>query len=156
MPRRSRTRRQGKSKDESQIPRYRLSYDGERILWKLEILDPDGPWGWRSAAVTRDWWDVIFPTLKDFETMTWAEILRASGGRRAGNNHHPVAVENLSRAARNRLKEIGLNDIDELFSLRLDGTKRIYGIRDGQALMVLWYDPYHGNNKKAVYPVKSR
>ncbi len=156
MAQRSKARWQGKSKDPALPPQYRISYDSEKVVWKLEILDPDGPWGWRSAAVDRDWWVEIFPKLKHFETMTWAEILRASGGRRIGNNHHPVAVENLSRAAQNRLKEIGLSEVWELFSLRLDGTKRIYGIRDGQVLKVLWYDPHHGNNKKAVYPVKGR
>lgn len=149
-------RRSKKTKEPAQLHRDPVSYDRAKIVWQLEIVDLVGTWGWRSVAVARDGWDEILPKLKDFETMTWAGIMRASGGRRAGNNHHPVAVEDLSRAAQNRLKELGLNDAGELFSLRLDGTKRIYGIRDRQALKVLWYDPYHGNNRKAVYPVKGR
>ena len=49
---------------------------------------------------------------------------------------------------------IGHEDVTELFSLRLDATKRVYGIRDRQVLKLLWFDPYHGDNSKAVYPVR--
>ena len=86
--------------------------------------------------------------------MTWAAIMAASGGRRRGTNHHPVKVEKLTRQAKNRLEEIGQDDVDELFSLRLTQTQRIYGIRDRRALRLLWFDRHHGNNGRAVYPVR--
>ena len=85
--------------------------------------------------------------------MTWASILQAAGGRKAGNNNHPVQVINLNPKARKRLKLINQEDLTELFSLRLTGTKRIYGVRDRQVLKLLWYDRYHGDNALAVYPV---
>lgn len=88
--------------------------------------------------------------------MTWAEIMQASGGRVRGNNSHPVRVEKLTRQAKARLAEIRQEDVSELFSLRLTAITRIYGVRDGRALKLLWYDPYHGMNAQAVYPVRSR
>ena len=88
--------------------------------------------------------------------MTWAEIMRAAGGRTRGNNHHFVEVGKPTGQAKERLAEIRRDDVSELFSLRLDATKRICGIRDGRALKPLWYDPHHGTNARAVYPVQDR
>ena len=127
----------------------------ETVAWRFGIADLDGRWGWRTAA-GRDWWEEILPKLQAFEKMTWQEIMRASGGRRRGSNSHSVKVEKLSREAKHRLAELNQDDVSELFSLRLDSTKRIYGIRDGRVLKLLWYDPYHGENARAVYPVRKK
>ena len=96
------------------------------------------------------------PKLCNFESMTWSEIMRASGGRSKGNNSHFVKVKSLTPDAKRRLAEIGQDDVSDLFSLRLSATERIYGIRDRRALKLLWYDPHHGNNAKAVYPMRKR
>ena len=124
-------------------------------MWGFSIVDLEGPWGWRTAAAAV-WWNEILPKLQDFESMTWVEIMRAAGGRTRGSNSHFVPAERLTRQAKDRLAEIGQDDVSELFSLRLTATMRIYGIRDRRALKLLWYDPYHGTNARAVYPVRSR
>lgn len=74
-----------------------------------------------------------------------------SGGRSAGTNHHNLALEGFTRDAKKRLIELKLDDISELFSLRLSNTIRIYGIKDGRVLKILWYDQYHGS-KNGAYP----
>lgn len=130
-------------------------HDGETVVWSFAAADLDGDWGWRATAA-RDWWEGILPKLQHFESMTWSELLRASGGRSRGNNHHAVKVENLTAQAKKRLREIDADDAEELFSLRLAATTRIYGFRDGRALRLLWYDPWHGDNARAVYPVRAR
>ena len=116
-------------------------------------MDQGGAWGCRSIPVWV-WWNEILPKLQHFESMTWAEIMQAAGGRARGNNSHFVQVGKLTRQAKARLAEIGQDDVSELFSLRLTGTTRIYGIRDRRALKLLWYDPHHGTNARAVYPVQ--
>ena len=79
------------------------------------------------------------------------------GGRRAGNNHHPINVEDLSKIAQKRLENIHKDDlVESIFSFRVDGTTRVYGIRDGRVFNVLWFDPWHGDAKKAVCPSKKR
>ncbi len=130
-------------------------HDRETIVWAFGISDLEGPWGWRTVA-GRVWWDAILPKLRDFESMTWAEIMQAAGGRTRGNNSHFVLVRNLTARAKARLAEIGQDDVSELFSLRLSATVRIYGIRDRRALKLLWYDAHHGTNARAVYPVRRR
>ena len=129
--------------------------DNETIAWRFNIVDEEGPWGWRTEAGRR-WWRSVLPKMQNFETMTWAQLFQAAGGRRRGNNHHSVEVEKCTKQAKERLVEIGHEDISTLFSLRLEGQVRIYGIRDGRALKLLWYDCHHGNNARAVYPVKGR
>ena len=130
------------------------SYDKETIAWCFGAVDVDGDWGWRRMG--KRWWQDVLPKLQDFETMTWAEIQQAAGGRRRGNNSHPVEVGKLTRQAKERLAELEQEDVSELFSLRLSATQRIYGIRDRRALKLLWYDPHHGNNARAVYPTRRR
>lgn len=130
-------------------------HDQETITWRFSIVDQEGLWGWRTMG-GNTWWRDVLPKLQNFETMTWAEIQAASGGRSRGNNSHPVGVAGLTEQAKSRLSDLGQDDVAELFSLRLSGTQRIYGIRDRRALKLLWYDPHHGDNNKAVFPVRRR
>lgn len=85
--------------------------------------------------------------------MTWAEIEKACGGRSHGNASHFVKVAKISKKASARLKEIKQEDTEDIFSLRIEGKVRIYGIRDNAVLKILWFDPWHEySNPKAVYP----
>ena len=82
------------------------------------------------------------------ERLTWAKLKETSGGMSQGTNHDPVSVGHLIAAAQTRLRELRHDDVDELFSLRLTGRARVYGIRDGRALKLLWYDHNH-----EIYPI---
>jgi len=113
----------------------------EKIAWGFQLLDQGGSWG--VKAMNQDWEIEILPKLRDFESMTWQEILSASGGRTRGNNSHSITVNKLSEDAKKRLEEINLDDVDSLFSLRLTGKRRLYGIREGRVLKLIWYDPEH-------------
>lgn len=131
------------------------STESEKLVWALSAVDREGPWGWRKVTA-KAWWDDIFPVLYGLETMTWAEVKSAAGGRRQGTNHHAVPVGEMTREARKRLDKIEKDDLDEMFSLRIDSRKRIYGIREGRVFKPVWYDPFHGENKNAVFPVSQR
>ena len=41
-----------------------------------------------------------------------------------------------------------MDDVDELYQLRVTGAERVWGIRSGPLLRLLWWDPNH-----EVYPV---
>jgi hypothetical protein len=86
----------------------------------------------------------VLGKLGNFETMTWAEI-EAAGSHLVRND------SGLSKAARDRLAEIELDEADTLFSLRLGGQPRIWGIRMGGVLKVMWWDPKH-----EVYPAPKK
>lgn len=110
------------------------NFDGEPIAWHLRHLDREGPWGWGSIS-THELWNVILPKARDFESMTWGSVKQ--GGS------HSIDLESITSEARKRLQEIGQDDVDELFSLRLRGKERLWGIRDRHILKVLWWDPKH-------------
>ena len=86
--------------------------------------------------------------LKDYEGLTWAEINKASGGGTYGTNSHYEDVEDLCKDARDRINELMIFE-DRVFSLRLDGETRLYGIIENGVFYVIWYAPNH-----EIYPVK--
>jgi len=106
-------------------------------LFKLEMYDRSSgegreSFGWHEIA--RGKLSGIRKSLQNFETMTWGEI---------GNGSHCVSVDQLIPPARKRLEELKLDDVDHLFSLRVTGKERIWGIMDGAILNILWWDPRH-------------
>lgn len=69
--------------------------------------------------------------------------------QKCNNNHHFIPAQKLNKVARERLVDLKIYE-DEIFSLRLTGTHRIYGIRYGTVLFILWYDTDHGDNDTCV------
>lgn len=107
-----------------------------RPTWRFSLLDIDGPFGTGKESLAKiNLAEVIWPKLRDFESMTWKEIV--------GNGSHKVAVSDLAVAARKKLTKLNMDDIEELFSLRLMGKQRIWGILDNNAFRILWWDPDH-------------
>ncbi|MBK8980500.1 MAG: hypothetical protein IPM29_31750 [Planctomycetes bacterium] len=105
--------------------------------WNVQLLDHEGPFGW-SHLKKRDVLGTILGKLSHFERMTWAEIQQGAGCHNVKLSHPKFASE-----AHRRLREIGQDDIDELFSLRLNGKSRVWGILFGSVLRILWWDPEH-------------
>ena len=105
------------------------------------------------SITNHDFINEIFQKLINFERMTWQEIQSASGGKRDGNgtNSHFVNVAELSKEARDRLTELKLYDIDQLFSLRLAAKIRLYGILENGVFYILWYDQEH-----EIYEIKKK
>lgn len=104
-------------------------------------LDLDGPYGW--GKVTELHLREITSKLSELEKFSWAQLDK--------HRHHPIARENLGADARKRLREIKQDDVDVLHTLRLAGTRRVWGILVGNVYYVLWWDPGH-----KVYPVEKK
>ena len=111
------------------------STESETITWHIGILDQKGTWGWRRID-GKVFWEKIWRKMGHFESMTWASI-------EASKRNSSISVSNLSSAARKRLRQIKQDDIDVLFHLGLSGKERVWGIRDGRVLRILWWDPEH-------------
>ncbi|MCU7816542.1 MAG: hypothetical protein KZQ81_15420 [Candidatus Thiodiazotropha sp. (ex Rostrolucina anterorostrata)] len=102
--------------------------------WHVNTIDRQGPWGWESIPA-KTLWGNLHEKLCSFETMKWYQFPQQGS--------HLIQVRDLCRAAQKRLVEIQQDDIDELFSLRLGGKERVWGIRDQSVLKILWWDPNH-------------
>lgn len=122
-------------------PGIDIDHRREHPVWQVGIIDVDGPFGWNT--ITNAELQEVRTRLAAFESMTWHEII--------GQDNHEVETYKLSKAAKDRLLEIKQDDTEQLFSLRISGPKRIWGILDRNALKVLWWDPEH-----KVYPVPKR
>lgn len=103
--------------------------------WRFDAVDFDGPWCPRRTLPSGDFWGDVLPRLQAFERMNWTQIESAGS--------HAVPIGNLIPGAQRRLEEINQIDIDSLFSLRVSGRKRIWGIRFGSVLRMIWWDPEH-------------
>lgn len=113
-------------------------------VWRFKNLDLEHEhWGWNNF--TGDIVPEIFKKLKEYESMKWKEIFKDK------KRNHSVSIDQLVKAAQNRLQELRHDDIDELFRLRFTGTQRIWGILEGHIFNILWWDPDH-----TVYPSEKK
>jgi hypothetical protein len=104
--------------------------------WRFSRLELVDPFGWHQIATSK--LHEIRERLASFESMTWHEILVA-------NNHanHSIKISKICRTARQRLEELKLEDIEDLVSLRVSGKERVWGIKQDNILLLLWWDPQH-------------
>lgn len=109
-----------------------------RLVWKVTRIDDNSPWGWNQITCP-DFLRNIWEKMRNFETMTWGEIL--------GRHHHAIAVNDIIEPAQNQLEQLGHDDQAELVSFRLSNTERIWAIRSGEEAFLLWWDPNH-----EIYP----
>ena len=83
--------------------------------------------------------DALLPRLRQWETMTWAEIL-AEGGRK---RNHLIDVSRCIPEAQQRLRDSGLDDQEQLLSLSVNSVARLIGVLDRATFRILWWDPKH-------------
>ncbi len=102
--------------------------------WSTQSADFHGRWGWDEVGVKVLFQEII-PKLQQHENRTWGEI--------EGSQSHFVYMDQCVGEARKRLREIGLDDVEQLFSLRLSGKKRVWGRCQQSVFQVLWWDPEH-------------
>lgn len=115
----------------------------ERPLWSFRKVDHGGPWCWShlGGGQLRS----VLERLGNFESMPWRDI--------EGEDSHFIDVDSLIPSAKKRLAELGFDDVERLFSLRIQGKPRAWGLRDGHVLVFLWWDPEHQictSNKKGT------
>ena len=103
--------------------------------WKFSLIDLDGPWGWGKID-SKECLFHIHDCLKEYERKIWSDI----DDRRY---NHPIPVYKISKEARTRLVELGLDEYDSIYRLRLSGLERVWGIREHESLYFLWWDPKH-------------
>lgn len=113
------------------------------LVWQVGAIDMHGAeWGWDK--IDRELlFNEIFPKLKNFETMTWGQVL--------AQGNHEVSTSQICQDAKKRLEKLKLDDYDKIVSLRLSGKQRIWGIRNKDILRLLWWDPEH-----QVYPSRKK
>lgn len=129
------------------------STEKETIAWHFRRLDKEHlDWGWNKLKAPQ--WKDILNHLVSFEGLTWARLKEQSGGRRIGTNHHSMEISKLPQETRKRWTDLRLDDFDTIFSLRITNTLRLYGVRDGRVMQLVWHDPHHGSKRGACPTAK--
>lgn len=117
------------------------SFLGMRPTWSFGLLDNSyNKWGFIHAG---DIYTEVIDKLKENEGHTWGDIIRAAGGRTHGTNSHYENVSDLIPEAQKRWLELHLEEYDRVFSLRLTGKRRLYGILENGVFRIVWYDQEH-------------
>lgn len=112
--------------------------------WNFSMCDSDGAWAFCQKRLSDTFWTTVFPKLKDFESMTWSEIIV-----KANKQNHSIDVDSLNKVAQDKLAKLHI-EAESLLSLRLRGTIRLYGFMVGPVYSILWYDDDHGDNNTCV------
>lgn len=132
--------RSATSRSDSKTVKTPSQHIENKPAWRFSTVDKNGPFAWPVGTQTEL---EIVKKLHDFDSMDWSKI--------EGRNNHLISIDKLSKEAKQRLQDIKQDDIDELFSFRLQGKPRIFCIRDRHIAKLLWYDPEHKvcpSNKK--------
>lgn len=110
--------------------------------WCFAICDFEhDKWGLCEGRCVADIKDVL-SKLKSIESRTWADILSDGKGRGKGSKNHPIEITQLTKEAQSRLREINIYH-EELYSVRLQGAERIWGVVQSGVFSLLWHDPDH-------------
>ena len=133
--------RQGKEARNTENP---TSIMQQHPAWNFNRIDKEGSWPITETSAGEDFWSIILPRLSELEKLTWGEILIA-----AKKGNHSISVETLNQCAQKRLTELNLY-IDEVVSLRINATYRLYGFLSATTYVLLWYDKGHGDNDTCV------
>ena len=112
------------------------SYLQRHPSWRVSQLDMVNPFGWHE--IDQKTLTYIHNRLSEIEARTWQEILVHSK-----KQNHTVQTRHIAKSGRDRLSEMGMDDQEELVSLRFTGIERVWGILDQGVLTVLWWDPNH-------------
>lgn len=106
----------------------------QKFQWSFDKVDWGGPYCWSAVSAEKILKEVI-PRLKLLEQSNWAEV-QSTGS-------HAIEIENLIQAAQNRIKELYDDQCDSVYSLRIQGKERVFGVKDMAILRILWWDPEH-------------
>lgn len=107
---------------------------GAPIVWRFSHADRDGPFRWPAIYESDCLREVV-------ERLAAVEGLNEKQLGDAGS--HSIDLIKLSQEAKDRLTEIKHDDLDSLFSLRVNGKLRIFCIHHQNIMRVLWFDPDH-------------
>lgn len=116
--------------------------ENRHLAWRFSSADLDGPYS--CAKFTYGDFVQLWNRLRAFETKNPDEL------RRTGS-FHIIPIPDFCKEAKDRLMEINLDDLEELYSFRMDGACRLFCMKHENLFCILWWD----NDHKACQVEKS-
>ena len=110
----------------------------EGVSWGFRYLDHADGWCW--FALEGDKRREVLRKLGELESCTWGELGRV----KSAGSCKPVEIDKIpTKAAKDRLVDLQLDDRDHIWEIRLSGTERLWGFRERHVFQLLWWDPDH-------------
>lgn len=130
---------------------------GRKTPSTVLAVDPEGYWkkspSWRFVRADKEHprWKIdeftidehFIDKLISYERQNWNDVLLATSGKRQGTRNHLIVIEELCAEAQDRLKELKLEDLDGLHSIRLTSRHRWWGFIIDGVFFFVWNDPDH-------------
>jgi hypothetical protein len=141
--------------DDRKIPRRTqdpLSYEMQNPAWSFKHISKEKVWSFKPISFISESNNsldtkCILSLLSSYESMTWSDIKRKTHDNSKSSNHFIEDFNTLHEDAKNKIRSM---KIENLFSLSLGSTTRIYGILESRVLEILWFDDNHGDNDTCV------
>ena len=115
----------------------------QKPSWNFSSCDKE-KWSINEEDVHKIFWNEILTHLQNLETQKWSEILV-----RGNKQNHNIDTNALNKGAIDRLEYLNI-EAEDLISLRITGTHRIYGYNIGSVFNIVWVDLDHGDNSTCV------
>jgi hypothetical protein len=112
------------------------AYSNMKACWRVRAIRLSSPYGWHE--LTLEELGEIQQKLAMFESMTWNEIFVI-----ARKQNHAIPVSKLRCSIARKWMERNMPDQDTLWTLRLSGAERVWGVLSGGAYQVIFWDPEH-------------
>ena len=134
----------------TKMPKWEVegdSYYEKTPVWAFSKSDfKHNKWG---LETNNDQLLRIIKKLKDYEGMSWRQILSDTAGRRAAPKNSEKNITQIIDEAQDRFQELNLlYEHDSIYSLTVDGAVRLWGVRTSNIFYIIWIDPEH-----EIYPV---
>jgi hypothetical protein len=129
-------------------PRALTSRFAEPVTWCVRKFDGDGEWSWGEQRAWHDaeWSEDIEPKFKEFQQLTWKEVMNM-GSDSGHSMHHHQELDTLAEEAQYRWMDLNLEEFDNLFRFRLGNKKRAWGIVVQAHFFMVWWEREH-----KIYP----
>ena len=85
----------------------------------------------------------IIVKLDDYRTWQWSEIERSYNKLSTGTMDIAKLDSKIKAIVENHLVQIKKDYIDQLYKIEINNHHRVWGIREGSCLFLIWNDPEH-------------
>ena len=139
MPKNKKVKIERKGINKTLIPKEEVQTDHLNMLFSFKYFDYEWDYSFKHISNDKNRVERLLKHLVEFSSCTWNEF------KQNKKHHHTCKLEKFTKKARDRFEYRNYQDVndDELFSLSLCNKERIYGIRTGRILNVIWYDKNH-------------
>ena len=124
------------------IAKVEVSYENQIPAWVFDKIDRNGKF---AFSIDREDFNLheVLDKMISYSSMTWGQM-KLQTHDDGKSKHHYLDVGDLSKEARDRLTAMHMEDCsDQIYSIALQNTLRIIGLREKDRFHVLWYDPKH-------------